>query len=434
MIKGFIFDHNRCVGCRACSAACILENHFSFQPRTIFTFNPEALPSLPLINLSMACNHCDKAVCLEGCPSFSYSRDPVTGAVVTDSNKCIGCRYCQWNCPYEAPRYLEKEGVVSKCHLCYQQLAGGLLPACSTACPTGALKFGELSNPAGNNLPSWLPDRKLNPSVEFTGNLNPALLQIVPEPADYNDIRHQSVESPSIGKEWSLIAFTFLTSLSVALIISSFIRGVFPGFLLFLSIITGAGAMSLLHLGRPSRGWRAILNVRTSPLSREIVVFIIYCTIASLSVLLGSPGLLLASAVTGLVLAVAIDRLYIYSDSRKSVILHSGQTLLTVLLIASFLAGIRLPFIFIAVIKLALSLYALVINRSRGYLFALRYVRVALLILTGCGLFLSVSYPDSPLIFLFLAGELLDRTLFYIDFKPLNITGLINNQVIPEKS
>ncbi len=335
--------------------------------------------------------------------------------------------------PMRHPGILRKRGLSANVtSVTSNWRAGYFLHAQQPARP-GPLNTESFQSPDANILPSWIPDRNLRPGVEFKGALNPALLQIVPEPPDYKDIRQQRGESPAIGKEWSLIAFSFLTSLSVALIISSFIKGVFPGIVLFLSIIISAGALSLFHLGKPLRAWRAVLNVRTSPVSREIVIFIIYCIISSLSVLLGSPELLLASAVTGLVLAVAIDRVYIYSDNRKSVILHSGQTLLTVLLIASFLTGIILPFIFVAIIKLALSLYTHVINRSRGSLFALRYIRIALLILTGCGLFLSVSYPDSPLIFLFLAGELLDRILFYIDFKPLNITGLINNQIIPEK-
>ena len=146
MTEGFIFDHNKCVACGACSAACIFENNWSFSPREIYAYNSAALPSLPVINLSLACNHCQNAVCMDGCPSSAYSKEPSTGAIILDDAKCIGCRYCQWNCPYDAPKYLISQKVIGKCNLCYQRLIEGSLPACSTACPTGALQFGKLND------------------------------------------------------------------------------------------------------------------------------------------------------------------------------------------------------------------------------------------------------------------------------------------------
>ena len=69
------------------------------------TFNSEAKHLFPVINLSLACNHCESAVCMEGCPASAYSRETLTGAILLDEKKCIGCRYCQWNCPYDAPKF-----------------------------------------------------------------------------------------------------------------------------------------------------------------------------------------------------------------------------------------------------------------------------------------------------------------------------------------
>jgi formate dehydrogenase iron-sulfur subunit len=67
------------------------------------------------------------------------------GAVIYDSGKCLGCRYCMMVCPYGIPRYDWDENVpyVRKCILCYDRIKDGKQPACTEACPTGATIFGE---------------------------------------------------------------------------------------------------------------------------------------------------------------------------------------------------------------------------------------------------------------------------------------------------
>ncbi|HAM10495.1 MAG: hypothetical protein A2X05_15640 [Bacteroidetes bacterium GWE2_41_25] len=59
MRSGFIFDKNLCVGCKSCSAACILEYSFKIKPRSVFTCNSDVSAALPIISLSIACNHCN---------------------------------------------------------------------------------------------------------------------------------------------------------------------------------------------------------------------------------------------------------------------------------------------------------------------------------------------------------------------------------------
>jgi presenilin-like A22 family membrane protease len=121
---------------------------------------------------------------------------------------------------------------------------------------------------------------------------------------------------------------------------------------------------------------------------------------------------------------------YIFADYRKSVFLHSGQTFVTVLLIVAFLMGKILPFIFIAAIKLTASVYYLMAKRDDHLNFVIRFVRTAILIISGISMISGISYPETALVMLFLAGELLDRILFYIDFKPLNINRLMNYNLI----
>jgi anaerobic dimethyl sulfoxide reductase subunit B len=65
------------------------------------------------------------------------------GIVTVDQKKCVGCRYCEWACPYGAPQYQADKGVMTKCDFCRDELKAGGVPACVAACPTRALTFGE---------------------------------------------------------------------------------------------------------------------------------------------------------------------------------------------------------------------------------------------------------------------------------------------------
>jgi Fe-S-cluster-containing dehydrogenase component len=106
MANSFLFDPNRCTGCGACRLACSIENQLEPERswRRIDTFNRTRHPGVPLYHLSLACNHCAEPACMFACPALAYSRDEKSGAVLLDEGKCIGCRYCAWACPYDAPR------------------------------------------------------------------------------------------------------------------------------------------------------------------------------------------------------------------------------------------------------------------------------------------------------------------------------------------
>jgi DMSO reductase anchor subunit len=189
-----------------------------------------------------------------------------------------------------------------------------------------------------------------------------------------------------------------------------------------------AGLSSLFHLGRKERAWRAISNLKTSPLSREILMFLLYSVLSLITLLINLPFLIIASSLAGLLLLILIDSVYIFADRRLSVIIHSGQTFISGLLIISFLSGNILPFVFIASIKIISSVF-LLLNEERFYNnLNIRIVRIALLVITGASLVTKISITDPVIILLFLAGELIDRILFYIDYKPVSIDEMIGKQ------
>ncbi len=433
MRKGFIFNHNKCVNCNACNAACILENGWTVHPRNIFTFNSEAEHLFPIINLSLACNHCESAVCMEGCPASAYSRETVTGAILLDEMKCIGCRYCQWNCPYDAPKFNSENRTIAKCNLCYYGLIEGRQPACSSACPTGALKFGQLTETDSYMNYSWFPDKKLNPAIEFAGSDKNTPLKIIPEIIYEQIVPKPVIAGKNISNELSLIIFSFLSTLSVATVITCFIKGIFPDKMIFIPVILLAGMVSFFHLGRKLRSWRSVQNLKNSPLSREIAVLIVYAIASSATVFFHLPGFLVASSIIGLIFLLVIDSVYIYADYSRSVILHSGQTFVSALLIVSFFSGIVIPFVFIGSIKLLLSVYSLSVNKSNLADFGIRFLRIAFLVISGISMILNISNIYIFISSIFLIGELLDRIFFYIDFNPLNINTLIDEKLIIER-
>ena len=60
---------------------------------------------------------------------------------------CVGCKYCEVACPYQARTFDEVRGVVDKCWLCLDYVLDGRQPACVEACVLGARLFGRADDP-----------------------------------------------------------------------------------------------------------------------------------------------------------------------------------------------------------------------------------------------------------------------------------------------
>lgn len=152
MQRYFIFHPQRCFGCNGCVAACINANNTGADAAW------RGLHKLPpkdghhqTVYLSVSCNHCENPPCVDACPSNALEKREEDGVVLHHPDKCLGCRYCQMACPYDAIKWEEEEKVVSKCHFCHERLAEGREPACVETCFAGALKM-ELLDP--EDIPS----------------------------------------------------------------------------------------------------------------------------------------------------------------------------------------------------------------------------------------------------------------------------------------
>ncbi len=166
---GWIFDRSRCVGCRACTVACKMENNTPTEVnwRWVYDLEGGAYPEPTLEFYSTACYHCEQPACLDSCPTDAITKDSATGLVLIDDSDCVGCRRCVAVCPYGAPQLNAMTKKVDKCNGCAQRVTEGLDPACVATCVGGALQWVEDAEWGGPAPEGFAPAKHTKPAVLF---------------------------------------------------------------------------------------------------------------------------------------------------------------------------------------------------------------------------------------------------------------------------
>lgn len=293
----FAVDLDACTGCKACVTACHSMNGLEVgetwrkvgEVEARFDAGIEARGALAhRQTVTTACHHCEEPACLEGCPVQAYDKDPITGIVVHLDDQCIGCRYCQLMCPYDVPQFSERLGIVRKCDMCHGRLAAGEAPACVQGCPNEAISI-EIVDVAGPLEPHvQVSQAMLLPVVQ--GGM--PLSALTRPTTRYRTARAQpdawiAVEgfAPTPSEAHTPLAgMLVLTQASIGtLLFDSLFAAIFPSsygadarlVALIAAVLLGFAGLgvSVLHLGRPIWAFRAFLGLRTSWMSREIVVF-----------------------------------------------------------------------------------------------------------------------------------------------------------------
>ncbi|MBW1812353.1 MAG: 4Fe-4S dicluster domain-containing protein [Deltaproteobacteria bacterium] len=229
-----VIDLQRCTGCAACSISCKNENNV---PDGIYWSNKitetsGTFPNVRFHYIPTLCNHCENAPCVRGCPTKAMHKQE-DGITMHDPKKCIGCKYCEFNCPYgviyfnwssphknwksdhqiikgvtTSPKETNKKiggkilpyynperedtlpgirpkGVVEKCTFCDHRVKRGKLPRCVEACPADARVFGDIKDPnskvrqlLGKFRPFRLREQiGTEPHIFYIRNFNPANYQ-----------------------------------------------------------------------------------------------------------------------------------------------------------------------------------------------------------------------------------------------------------------
>jgi formate dehydrogenase iron-sulfur subunit len=288
---GFRVDMDACTGCKACVAACHslngLDDDEAWRMVGLLHGGSSGAPMQQTV--TTACHHCLDPACMNGCPGGAYEKDPVTGIVKHLDDQCIGCQYCVLTCPYEVPQFNKQRGIVRKCDMCSDRLAANEAPACVQSCPNEAISIQIVDKArlleeaqSGYFLPGAPSPAVTAPSTEYvtTRALPRNLL-----PADFYQVRSSHNHMP-------LVFMLVLTQLSVgAFAVEFLLRRLGPILAAWLGtsfnleparaahaiIALGAGLLALgastLHLGRPQYAFRAVIGIRTSWLSREVLAF-----------------------------------------------------------------------------------------------------------------------------------------------------------------
>ncbi len=233
---GFYYDQTRCLGCKTCAIACKNWNdqlrgdaNINVELSWLTTatnpsatdpyLNPSAYESLPgsdgsqrtsvmyrkynmkenwrrvtkteygsvypnidVLDLSLACNHCNTPACVEVCPMQIIYKESTYGIVLVDNTNCISCGKCQDACPWGAPQYYDPNfrsytqadplrPKMTKCTLCIERISAGLKPACVAACMNRALDAGPLTDLKAQ-YPNWAPGSVI---VNFPSDAVPTL-------------------------------------------------------------------------------------------------------------------------------------------------------------------------------------------------------------------------------------------------------------------
>jgi formate dehydrogenase iron-sulfur subunit len=239
MAKGFFTDTTVCIGCKACQTACHEWNQLpavndgateltgdsydntgrlsalDWRHVRFIEQIPENreqagfLQGSRWLMMSDVCKHCVRAGCLEVCPTGAIIRTEFD-SVFIQQDVCNGCRACVAACPFHVVD-IGEDGKAHKCTLCYDRLQHGLEPACSQACPTDSIRFGEVSDllELAEARAAALRGQGVNAYVygkeEIVGGLN-AFFLLVDEPEVYGLPSKPELPSKNVPAGFALSA------------------------------------------------------------------------------------------------------------------------------------------------------------------------------------------------------------------------------------
>lgn len=416
---------DECTGCKACVTACHSLNGLDDDEswRDIGALVTRQAPVYQQ-TVTTACHHCGDPACANGCPVLAYEKDAVTGIVRHLDDQCIGCSYCILKCPYDVPKFNQRLGIVRKCDMCHDRLAEGEAPACVQACPNSAIgirivpRHPTLTTEA--LLPGVVPSDYTRPSTRYVSR------KPLPPEAASADAATLRVEPA----HWPLVVMLLLTQAALGFFTAAAIsqNPILPW--IANAALHGGLLASVLHLGQPSRAWRAFLGWRKSWLSREILAFSAFAGAGALSLLGFTSWWAVMAGTCGVLCSVMV-----YVDTRRpdwAFAITSARFFGTALVVALTALTVLdtswlIPAVFAQAGKLTIEflwlLHSPALYRRRMHLEALPHWTHARVLLALAALALTLTAPGAALLPL-LAAELIERALYFKTVQAWRMPGV----------
>ncbi len=199
-MKAFVIDITKCNGCYNCQLVC-KDEHVDNDWSPIAKPQPDTghfwcrinehirgtVPKVKMAYVSVMCQHCAQASCIDVCRVEGAIYRRPDGLVIIDPTRCNGCKDCLDACPYGAIYFNTELNIAQKCTGCAHLLdTGWKEPRCADACPTEAIKFGE--EPELKSLISKAeylkPEAGTRPRVYYLGLPKKFIAGTVYEPAE----------------------------------------------------------------------------------------------------------------------------------------------------------------------------------------------------------------------------------------------------------
>ena len=185
-----LIDVNKCTGCYNCFLACrdeYYENDYkgysAAQPLDgqfwmgMKEIERGVYPKPKLSYIPVPCMNCENAPCMDAAKDGAVYRRG-DGIVLIDPEKARGQEAIVNACPYRVIFWNAEREIPQKCTFCAHRLdEGAKEPRCVESCPTGALVFGDLDDPAGEiarlageaSVETFHPEFGTEPLVKYIG-------------------------------------------------------------------------------------------------------------------------------------------------------------------------------------------------------------------------------------------------------------------------
>ena len=127
-LKTNLYDVSKCTACRGCIIACkdwnqlpaVIEpfkgnycthedtNGDTFTIMRFMEYEEDPADDVKWHFLKYQCMHCLDPACMKVCPRHAYTKTD-WGATFHDPEKCVGCQYCTYACPFHIPKYRKRK-------------------------------------------------------------------------------------------------------------------------------------------------------------------------------------------------------------------------------------------------------------------------------------------------------------------------------------